>query len=1081
MKNERGLLRRPVTALCLCISLSIISIFIIVLNMGAEGADNSNVWSVTIKHYGIDAKEMERTVAIPLEDALSSIENIKSLTTSSENGSVRAYIIFNTSFNASFNTSMGFFKKKDEGARRGLIVEAAQRVYETLPQSAQRPEIAGADEARVPVWTAAVFAEGEAGGEVKTNAALNTALEKTVKPAFLALDGVACVELSGAGVSEIIVALNERALGAGISPFAVAQALAANDALIPAGYVKEDGREIRVLVDGRYDGIAALEDAYITVNTAAGAVAAGADADGSRVFRLGDICSVSEHEREPDIRSRLNGRKAALISVIPAGDCDTGKLSSLIAKEIRKADYAGLKWTVLSDRGAEEARSFRSVCAAALQGAAAVAILSFLLTRKRKSGGGFREAAVVAVFIPFICLLSAAVLSALGIRLSKIALAGISSGLGAAIDACLLCADGLAGGKEPSLALSRLRGELVSGSVTTAAALLPLGMLPFAGAGITTLAAATAAVTLTALPCALVLLPPLIVNSEQGTVNSISSGSKTSTSAESIVSTDIADKNLSTVHCPLSTAKKLSTAKRRLLRLFARLIYVSYHHPAYIILAALVITAGGVLGLALAGTDTGYDVSENSVYAHIEFEGGTLSSEIDGRLAKWAEEILRGKGIVNVQSGARTGSASALITFSPKLTSAEEVRALARSIEPDGGFVYISEGAANDRNWTISISGDETEKCKQYAKEFASICAGIPLVKETVLNFKEGGKRLTFTPNRALIAQMNSGNNGGKEAALTYVSISDTLRRAVHGPVAYKRQTTLQGGNKNESVLENRTFETDVRVKSGDSEEMWKKDVENLPLGGGVRLSGVTQKTEETDGASVRRQDRRRHAGITIRTKPVDARKVRDVVMRQLNKVELPPGYYAEFDRDAIEAARSLSKTVFYFLLALVICYMIIAAANESFTLPFIVLAVVPPSAAFSAIMLVLLRFRLDPAAACGFVAVCGIAVNAAVISTAALADAAAAANAAVTSGRKDIGVSYFYTHLRKRLGVLTAAALTTVVSALPFLFLREGANALVRTLAIITAAGVSASALFSVSLVPALVRLCLCKNKIQM
>jgi predicted RND superfamily exporter protein len=48
----------------------------------------------------------------------------------------------------------------------------------------------------------------------------------------------------------------------------------------------------------------------------------------------------------------------------------------------------------------------------------------------------------------------------------------------------------------------------------------------------------------------------------------------------------------------------------------------------------------------------------------------------------------------------------------------------------------------------------------------------------------------------------------------------------------------------------------------------------------------------------------------------------------------------------------------------------------------------------------------------------------------------------------------------------------TSVVGALPFIFLREGANTLIRTLSLITAFGVGASLFFSIIMIPALLRL---------
>ena len=506
------------------------------------------------------------------------------------------------------------------------------------------------------------------------------------------------------------------------------------------------------------------------------------------------------------------------------------------------------------------------------------------------------------------------------------------------------------------------------------------------------------------------------------------------------------------------------------MRLFAYIVWTSCKKPALVVVAALIVCGAGFLALILAGADTGYNASEDSVYAHVEFEAAVTAQEIDTRLASWAERIKGRSGVKNIQTGARTGSGSALITFDAQELDPETVREIARQSELDGGFVYIGEGSAADRNWTINITGDDDKKCRELAREFARACAAIPLVKETVLNFKDGSARLTFTPNRPVLALMNAAAGG----RISYSRIADELRRAVHGPVAYKRLNKNTGGTYGIDFF---SGETDVRVKEFFAEMPRKKDVEEMLIYGGnaetVKISRLMDKREEAAGSSIRRQDRRRCAGITIRTKPMDPRKVQAVVMAELAKIEMPAGYYAEFDRAAIEIARALSGSVFYFLLALLLCYMIMAAANESFVLPLIVLAVVPPSVAFSSLAPALFGFKLNAAAACAFIAVSGMAVNAAVISAGELyGKGGGKKKEGGTENGRCIRFGFVYISLRRRINVLSVTTFTTLVSALPFLFLRENTNTLVRTLAMITALGVSASYIFSVSLVPAIISL---------
>jgi len=85
--------------------------------------------------------------------------------------------------------------------------------------------------------------------------------------------------------------------------------------------------------------------------------------------------------------------------------------------------------------------------------------------------------------------------------------------------------------------------------------------------------------------------------------------------------------------------------------------------------------------------------SEDSVYAQIEFEGGLLAERVDALVAEYGAELAREPGIRGVQTNAKLGSASVMISFDPQQTDAEEVRALVRETEVSGGFVYIPEAS----------------------------------------------------------------------------------------------------------------------------------------------------------------------------------------------------------------------------------------------------------------------------------------------------------------------------------------------------------------------------------------------------
>ncbi|MDR0444016.1 MAG: efflux RND transporter permease subunit [Treponema sp.] len=1003
MKNVVFWLKRKKASLCILIGICSFSLFVIINSNEKNNENTGGSFVVKIKHYGLDISEIERSITIPLEDALSAIPGIMAVQSSSENSLSRVYVRF-----------------PGGRGRYEAVCDAAQRVYENLPSSAQRPEIFSSANSMVPVWSAAVFSSGF--DDVKENILTVQMLEKIVKPRLESLEGAGEIMVYGVGQKEIVIVLDQEKLASlDLEPSMIAEVLGMNDSIFSGGIIVQNKREIIITVDGRYaqPGIygsrdkPSLEKALIPLGE-------------GKIVELSEIALITEQERTPDIISRLNGRKAAVISIMGRHEADLRKLSRDIKKELSTLSLP-LEFTVLSDLGAEEAAAFRSVFNAAMLGAIMVAVISFLLGGN-KSGNysGF----FCALAIPVICLLSAAILSMCGFRINRTVLAGIAAGVGTAVDAVILCSEKLRKCSDygrASESLSELSGPLIAGAATTVVALVPLSSIKDGETGI--IAAGIAAVTLTALCISLSLLPPLLLWGMNSREHSLL-------------------KVLESFRC---THKHVSRLMHRFL---AADVKFCIRYPIQIASSAILITAAAVIALFAKGVDTGRHGSENSVYAQVEFDGGLLAEEADRLLAEYSVKLAGCKGIKNVETGARTGSGSLLVSFDPVQTKTHLVRDMARQIPIPSGFLFFHENTNKDRYWEIRISGDEESKCREIANELAQICAGHPLIRELVLNFKQGSKKLILQPDRDLFAKAFAKSNAG------FSSAASTVRMGVYGPVAYKRVDSKG--------------ETDVRIRTGSGNDLLKNvmrktkdELMNILVSAGnsenmfsLPIDSIVKTIEEIEPASIRRVDRRRTASITITTAPKDPRRIKHELTGIFRKLELPPGYSIEFDPDAIQAAQALSRTVISLIMAIIFCYMIIASINESFTVPLLVLSAVPPSLAIPALCMVFSGSAYNSAIACSFIAVSGMTINAAVLCTDGLR---------ASFKTENVKMAAVYSALRRKMPALLATTGTTVAGAFPFLFLREGANTLIRTLSLVGGLGVICSCICSITIIPSL------------
>ncbi len=1003
---------KPIASLCIIGAIAAASLFLLAnAEFGPREDASLAAIAVTIRQYGVDSREMERSIAIPLEDALSALEGSREVFSTSEYGKVRVLVRFGS---------------VDPESAYEAVRDAAQRIYERLPSSAQRPEISSSSEGRGPVWIAAVSSK------TLDEQALGGILEKTVKPALEKLPGAGDVEISGSAMPEIIVGVREEALAScGLGLEAVIGALASNDRISTAGFVQDGSRRAAIILDGRFAEASALAELPIPA------------AEGASI-RLGTIATIAMRNRVPESLARMDGKQVAVVAVNAGGQANLSLLSRALASEVKKLSEAGLVFTVLSDTGATVEKSFMSTLLAAAQGAVAVALASLLLLRSdgrtdARSRASLRRTRFVCVLVvPTVLLVSAGILAALGFGMDRNILAGLSTGIGAAVDAAILSAERLTqlGGKfspdakdDAAKAMRALFPSLVAGAATTVVALIPLASLDALCAGVGRTAIAIAATSIVAVVAALLFLPPLIV---------FPLGEGFPVAREALVNG--VNKKSSRVAGIAASVRRF--AGRLLRRTLGRNAWLCARKPLIPISAMLAFSLCGAAAFALLPMDPSPPSEGDSVYAHIELEPGTSVPSVDERLAAWSEAIMKLTGVKNVQTTARRGTGSATVTFDAKATTRQTLSEQVRASEIPGGFVWIPEPNARERTWDLTISGDSDELCRQFAGEAATACMSIPFVLQTVLNFKEGPEDIVMRPDRDKLASLG----------LPFSAVADALRRSIHGPVAYKRVNL--DGERDARV----TVLRDGLPVSGDPAR-----TVILTKEGSIRTADVLVFSRERDTARVNRQDRKRVASITIRARVMDPCKAKAAVLASVSSITLPAGYAYSFDKPAIEGAAKLQGTLLSFLLAALFIYMSVAAINESLGVPFAVLSVLLPSIALPAILMAAAGMSFDPPAACAFVAVAGMAVNASVLTVDGRRVRASGARA---------GIGDLYSMTRSRFGSLLATCGTTVAGALPFLFLADEGSAMVRSLAFVTVTGMSAAFIASLVLVPAMAAL---------
>lgn len=259
-----------------------------------------NVITVSTVYPGASPSEIENTVSKKIEDAVSSLENVKKIESKSYESLSVVMIELNT------------------GADVNYALNDAQRkvnsILSELPDDADPPSLVKFSMDDMPIITIA--------GTAKMNSAeFYDLLDKKIQPIISRVPGVAQVNLVGGQEREIQVNLDQNKLeGYGLSVPAVSQMIQSSNLDFPTGNVKTRENSTLIRLSGKYKSIEELRNLVVSSQ------------NGVQI-RLGDIADVQDSQKDVEKIARLNQSDAILIQVMKQSDAN----AVAVSEEVRNA------------------------------------------------------------------------------------------------------------------------------------------------------------------------------------------------------------------------------------------------------------------------------------------------------------------------------------------------------------------------------------------------------------------------------------------------------------------------------------------------------------------------------------------------------------------------------------------------------------------------------------------------------------------------------------------------------------------------------------------------------------------------
>lgn len=268
-----------------------------------------NVISIATVYPGASPGEVENTVTKKIEDAISSMENIKKIESKSYE-SLSTVAIQLTS-NADADVALNDAQRK------------VNAVLGDLPDDVDQPSLSKFSLSDLPIMTIGANAKME-------EAEFFDLIDKKIKPILSRVNGVAQINLVGGAEREIQVNLDaDKMKGFGLSVPQVQQAVLASNLDFPTGNIQTREQKILIRLAGKYKTVEELRNLVI------------ASANGSQV-RLGDVADVQDSQKTAEKIARVDQKNAIILQIIKQSDANAVEVSEhvQVLLEQLKKDYA---------------------------------------------------------------------------------------------------------------------------------------------------------------------------------------------------------------------------------------------------------------------------------------------------------------------------------------------------------------------------------------------------------------------------------------------------------------------------------------------------------------------------------------------------------------------------------------------------------------------------------------------------------------------------------------------------------------------------------------------------------------------
>ena len=898
--------------------------------------------TVMTTYAGANAADIETNITKGLENALNSVDGLKSITSQSRDNLSVITLEFEwgTDLDESLNDIRSY----------------VDLVYDNLPDGVSRPTILKLNSSAMPILTYGFTAKESYPG-------LDKILEDNVTNELNRVDGIGNLTVSGAPERYIYIDLDARQLDAyNLTVEQVGNAISSNNMDLASGTLKMGKEQYQMRVKGEYEESCEIAD--IPVATYAG----------KQIF-VRDLATVRDTLKDLSLDEKINGVDGARLIISKATGANTVQIAREVKakmEKIQKRLPPDIETCIINDNSKDIKNAINGLAESIFYALLFVVLVVFIFL------GDWRSTIIIGLTIPISLITAFIYLLVADSSLNIISLASLTVAIGMVVDDAIVVLENVTKhierGENPREAAIYGTNEVwvsvIATTLVLVAVFVPLTMLPgmagifFKELGwivtIVVCVSTTTAITLTPMLCSKLLkAKKFYVNKEE------ERAAKEAHDRKRLTFDKTFGRWFAAIEAWYANVPRWCLGHKRIVLLIALAIFVISMVP---------------MGMGKIGMDFMRNQDEGVFNVNVDLQRGTRIEEtlktaraIEADMKKEIPELR----VLSTSAGSNDDAGFAALfnsTTNSKISmrvrctekderdrSIEEISENVRQIlarYPEViNYQVNSGGMMSNNNLSVEIYGYDFDETNRVAAE----------LKRRIQKNVAGARDAT-----------NSRDDDRAELKITF----DKQKLALHGLSAStvsmyvrNRVNGMAAGYLKEDGDE---YNIVVRLKEEYRNSI--SDVEEISLMGTngriVKLKELGTIEEYWCPPNIARKNRQRYLTLTVFPYKTSLAELANDVQKQVDQMDIPQGVSVVM-AGSYEDQQKMFKDMFTLaLLIILLVYVVMASQFESFSKPFINLFSIPFALTGAILALAVTGNNLDMVGALGVVLLIGIVVK---------------------------------------------------------------------------------------------------------